>query len=93
LSPLLGPWRGGARVEEKAEPPSGTPVPAERPYKLGAAATASAAARADAGPRVRMVTPRVEAPEPVVPAPPVAAAYAPVRNDVGLGLMSGRGLY
>jgi rare lipoprotein A len=92
LSPLLGPWRGGARVEEETEAPSATPTPAERPYKLGAAATANAAARADAGPRVRMVTPRAAAPEPA-PAPPVAAAYAPIRNDVGLGLMSGRGLY
>ena len=95
LSPLLGPWRGAPAAEERPAPSSGAPTPAERPYRLGTASNAGAAARADVTGRGRVVSsPVAELPERTfVPAPPVTSAFAPMRNDVGLGLMSGRGLY
>jgi rare lipoprotein A len=93
LSPLLGrPWGGGAPAEGIEEPASGTPVPAERPYRLGTGTSRTAGA--DAGARSRVVASPAQAPEPAfVPAQPTASAFAPVGGDVGLGLMSGRGLY
>src|SRR5262249_49907336 len=73
----------------------GTPIPAERPFSLGANAPRPAAARASAaepppGRKVRSgVQVRSNAPAPDQ-VPVTAGAPAPVQ---GLGLMSGRGLY
>jgi hypothetical protein len=101
LNPLR-PLMRAVRAEEVAGSSvapaavSDTPMPQARPYTLGTASAASRStiARADATPRVRAAAPVEERPEPVfVPPQPAAAAFAPVRNDVGLGLMSGRGLY
>jgi rare lipoprotein A len=81
--------------DEAGEPP---PIPPERPFALGGAsgrvaarpATVNVATATAAPTRTQKITdidlaPRAEA-SPV-------AAFAPVRNDGALGLMSGRGLY
>jgi rare lipoprotein A len=76
------------------------PLPAGRPYTLGAA-TSGVAARpptsnvATAGTSERSLVRLPVAGSQRAPdaAPSPLAAYAPVRNDDVLGLMSGRGLY
>jgi rare lipoprotein A len=92
LSPLVGPWRGAAKNDENEDPQAafGTPIPAARPHRLGAATGASGGTmvRSHAGDSRGVV---LRAAEPS--APSRASAFAPMRNDPSLALMSGRGLY
>jgi rare lipoprotein A len=67
---------------------SGTPVPAERPFTLGASQARMAARSSDAAPKARSVVQVPNAPTGVQ----ATAGFAPPPAQ-GLGLMSGRWLY
>jgi rare lipoprotein A len=77
------------------------PLPAERPFVLGAApATArnpapevSAASRPQTRSAVRLPDAGEQSPAASGPPAAPAAAFGPARNDRAMGLMSGRGLY
>jgi rare lipoprotein A len=88
--PLLG---DGTDAVGAAGREGGTPIPAPRPFSLGAASgrspTRSSADETATEHRARSVVRLPSGPEPI-PAMAGAPAAAPVQ---GLGLMSGRGLY
>jgi rare lipoprotein A len=97
LNPLL-PVFGAAREAIAEGPWASPPVPAERPYNLGTGSITSrnATSRAPADKRGRSTTFAADS-EPGEPdvtyAPTASTAFAPGRDDRGLALMSGRGLY
>jgi rare lipoprotein A len=101
----------GEKSPAQARANATAPIPADRPFVLGAPMTPKVAAKTPApetpAPTLAQakslvtlpVRPRKE--DPAAPAagpwpapnPPPTAAYAPLRMDGSLGLMSGRGLY
>jgi rare lipoprotein A len=97
LSPLVGPWRGVTDTHEQDEPQASAdpPVPVARPSRIGATASGGIPVRPHRTDSSRVVLRGAEPSRPIsVSAPPATtSAFAPVQNDVGLALMSGRGLY
>ena len=83
----------GDEILDQGKGRRGTPIPAPRPFSLGAASgrspTRSSADETATEHRARSVVRLPSGPEPI-PAMAGAPAAAPVQ---GLGLMSGRGLY
>jgi rare lipoprotein A len=92
----------GPFVPALGAPPADVPIPAERPYALGAESDrppslptpSSAPARsASPGRLAGAGSPRKPDSGPAVAVAQPVAAFSPVVSDPSLGLMSGRGLY
>jgi rare lipoprotein A len=86
-APFLPPSRN-PRDSMRSSVAEAGPLPPERPYTLGAAASGGK-------PQTRSAVRLPDAEERSSPgsASPTAPAFVPVRNDGAMGLMSGRGIY